>query len=749
MKSTEELIHELAGLYGIMPEYYDIFGNKHVISFDAKRAILSAMKLRVDTEEELSGEIERLRMEEWDDCIPPVRVISVNEQPMTIPLYLQVEDGQESALSVYWSIEDEEGYRYAFEVAPGHVMVSEERQIAGRRYVKMIVEDDSFRNIGYYVLRLELRHPRPVFPGGKKKLAGVSRIIVTPDSCYIPPSLQEGRTWGVAVDLYSLRSERNWGVGDFTDLGKMAEWVGSLGGGFVGINPLHAVPNSMRTGVSPYYPVSRLYRNYIYLDIEEVQEVSESEELSAAAGSGIFGERAAGLRDPELIDYEGVASLKEEMLKQAFRLFYKRHYREDTLRGRDFRAYAKREGEALDDFALYQALSDSMSGRHDVSGWQSWPVEYRLHDGPAVKRFRKGNWKKILYYKYVQWLIDEQLRTTADKLEKCEMAIGLYHDLAVGAMGGGSDAWNYMDVLAGEADVGAPPDDFSPEGQNWGFPPVIPLRLKKTGYELFIRTLRKNMEYGGALRIDHALGIFRLFWIPQGMTAKEGAYVSYPCEDLLRIIALESVRNRVLIIAEDLGTIGENVRETLARFRMLSYRLFYFERNYPDPSFAPPANYPEAALCSVTTHDLPTLYGYWCERDLHVRRRLGVYDDEDEWRKTVETRNRDKALILSALKSAGVLPGDYPSDPAMIPQMTPQLCLAIYRYLADTPCKLVLVNLCDVIGALDQQNLPGTSEGYPSWMRKMPVGIEEIMTDRRVSELAAALRERISGHGER
>ena len=749
MKSTEELIHELAGLYGVMPEYYDIFGNKHVISSHTKGAILRAMKLRVDTGEDLAGEIEGLKRAEWDDCVAPVRVISVNEQPMTIPLCLQVEDGQELDLSVSWSIEDEEGGRDAFEVAPGHVRVSEEQRIAGRRYVKMIVEDNSFRNIGYYTLRFECRHPRPVFPGGKKKLARVSRIIVTPDACYFPPSLQEGRTWGVAVDLYSLRSDRNWGVGDFTDLGRVAEWVESVGGGFVGINPLHAVPNSRRTGVSPYYPVSRLYRNFIYLDIEKVQEVSESEDLTIAAGSGLLHEKAAGLRDPELIDYEGVASLKEEILKQAFRLFYNRHYKEDTLRGRDFRAYVEREGEALDDFALYQALSDSMSGRHGVYGWQSWPEEYRLHDGPAVKRFRKGNWKKILYYKYVQWLIDEQLRTTAGRTGKCEVAIGLYHDLAVGAMGGGSDAWNYMDVLAGEANVGAPPDDFSPGGQNWGFPPAIPLRLKKTGYELFIRTLRKNMEYGGALRIDHALGMFRLFWIPHGMTAKEGAYVSYPYEDLLRIVALESVRNKVMIIAEDLGTIGENVRETLARFRMLSYRLLYFERNYPDPSFVPPGNYPEAALCSVTTHDLPTLYGYWCCRDLYVRRRLGVYGDEDEWRKTVEMRNRDKALILSALKSAAVLPGDYPSDPAMIPQMTPQLCLAIYSYLADTPCKLVLVNLCDVIGAMDQQNLPGTNEGYPSWMRKMPMGIEEIMTDRRVSELAAALRKRFGGYGSR
>jgi 4-alpha-glucanotransferase len=220
------------------------------------------------------------------------------------------------------------------------------------------------------------------------------------------------------------------------------------------------------------------------------------------------------------------------------------------------------------------------------------------------------------------------------------MDIGLYHDLAIGSVGGGSDAWNYRDVIASGADVGAPPDDFSPDGQKWGFPPAIPDKLKETGYELFIETIRKNMKHGGALRIDHALGMFRLFWIPCGMTPKEGAYVAYQSEDLLRIIALESIRNRTMVIAEDLGTIGDNVRESLKRLRMLSYRLFYFERNYPDPSFLPPGGYPRMALCAVTTHDLPTIYGYWKGRDLKVRRQLGKYPDDTLWNKQVEERKR-------------------------------------------------------------------------------------------------------------
>lgn len=739
---SEELINELADLCGIMSEYYDIFGNKHIIPFETKKVLLRAMNLNVDSGKDAAHEIQRLRWAEWESCVDPVRVISVNEQPMIIPLCLQMDEGQEAGLSVSWSIEDESGGRDDFEIPEGHVKISEERHIGGKRYVKMPVEDGTFRNIGYYLLRVEFSHARAFLPGRKRKFAKSSRIIITPDTCYLPQSLQDGRAWGVAVDLYAIRSERNWGVGDFTDLGNVVKWVGSIGGGFVGINPLHAIPNANHSGISPYSPVSRLYRNFIYLDAGNVPEVKASKELNEIMTSDSLRERAAGLRELELIDYEGVASLKEEVLKQAFRIFYSSHYRKATPRGEEFRSYISREGDTLDAFALYQTLAEHMRRRHNAFVWQSWPKEYHDPHSDAVKRFRKNNWKRLLYHKYVQWLIDEQLRTAVGGAAECEMSLGFYHDLAVGSMSGGSDTWNYGDVLAGQVDVGAPPDDFSPDGQNWGFPPMVPFKLKETSYELFIRTLRKNMEYGGALRIDHALGLFRLFWIPGGMNAKEGAYVRYPSEDLLRIIALESVRNKTVIIAEDLGTIGENVRDAIRRFRMFSYRLFYFERNYPETSFVPPGNYPEAALCSVTTHDLPTLYGYWAGRDLHVRRGLGIYYDDNEWRQVIETREKDKALIISALKSSGFLPSDYSA-----PQMTPDLCRAIYRYLAATPCKLVLVNLCDVVGAMDQQNLPGTSEGYPSWKRKMPLSLQEMMTDIRIADLTAVLRETVSGSG--
>jgi len=381
-----------------------------------------------------------------------------------------------------------------------------------------------------------------------------------------------------------------------------------------------------------------------------------------------------------------------------------------------------------------------MKKSRNIYSWQEWDESYHMISSNAVQGFRKDNKKELVYYQYLQWLIDTQLEHVFHETKIQEMTVGIYYDLAIGSIGGGSDAWSFHDAIAVDADVGAPPDDFSPNGQNWGFPPLNPERLRESAYELFIQTMRNNMKYGGALRIDHALGLFRLFWIPHGMVPKEGTYVNFPAEDLLRIIALESVRNKTVVIAEDLGTIGENVRETLERFHMLSYRLFYFERKYPDPSFSSPEKYPALALCAITTHDLPTIYGYWAGQDLKVKQQLGMFPNDKLFRKQGKERERDKALILSALETHGILPHDIPSNPNAISHMTPELCRAIYHYLALTPCKLLLVSLDDIIGTINQQNMPGTLDEHPNWMQKTPLSLDELIKDSRFIDLAELLR---------
>ena len=695
--SSDEMIDELSEICGILPEYYDIFGHKKVTSLETQKAILKAMNINLDSPEEMKQEIEKRRERSWKSFVDPVMVISENEQPLAIPVYVPVEEGEERRLTLTWSLEDERGGKVESVLSGDSISVSEEHDINGRRYVKIDLREKTRLNIGYYEMDVQCTHPDHIFQGGKERLQKKVKVIIAPDVCYLPAELQEGKTWGLSINLYSIKSRRNWGIGDFGDLGEIVRWVADLKGGLVGINPLHLISNTKTFGTSPYSPISKLYKNFIYLCIEKIPEVSESEVIQAILRSESFKREVSSLKGDKLIDYEKIASLKEEILRRAFLIFYESHYARDSLRGKDFKKYVTEGGFALESFALFMALRDEMKRVHHAEGWQEWPEAYHHPSHPAVQGFRRTHGREILFYQYVQWLVENQHKEIADLTRDLGMAVGLYHDLAIGSISGGSDVWCYQDMIAGGVDVGAPPDDYSINGQNWGFPPLIPERLRERGYEFFIHTIRKNMRYGGALRIDHALGLFRLFWIPKGMSPKDGAYVNYPSEDLLRIIALESVRNRTVVIAEDLGTIGENVREALKRFNMLSYRLFYFERNYPDPSFLLPERYPEMALCAVTTHDLPTLYGYWIGQDLKTKKELGMYPDKSLWQQHANERERDKERILTALKSHGILPDGYPSEPKRIPQMTPELCLAIYRYLTRTPCKLVLVSLDDML----------------------------------------------------
>jgi 4-alpha-glucanotransferase len=739
MQHYDDLIIELSGLCGITSEYWDIFGKKQMTSIESRKAVLRAMGMKIDTQEDITREIHKQNSRVWQNVVEPVYIVSANNQPIAIPVCIPITETDQSELMIVWSLEDEKGEKDEGRLSSEAIIVSEQKRIGSARYVKVYLRDFVRRDIGYYTLTLECRHPRRIFRGRHDKLCRQSKVLITPDACYIPPELENSRAWGVSINLYAIRSGRNWGAGDLTDLKDTVQWVAGLKGGFVGINPLHAIPNTMPFGVSPYSPISRLYRNFLYLDIEKVPEIAESGTLNKVISSGEFRSEIAGLRKKELIDYEGVASLKEKYLRKAFDLFFKKHFKSNTKRGRGFRQFIQKEGAPLESYSLFMALKEHMQKRRKAFVWQKWPAEYHDSNGKAARAFRKTHARSILFHQYVQWLIDGQLKEISENAEKLQMAVGLYHDLAVGSVGGGSDAWSYKDVIACEANVGAPPDDFSPDGQKWGFPPLIPERLKETGYELFISTIQKNMKYGGAIRIDHALGLFRVFWVPEDMTPKDGVYVNQPSEDLLRIIALESVRNKTVVIAEDLGTIGENVRETLKRFRMLSYRLFYFERNYPDPSFLPPERYPEMALCAVTTHDLPTIYGYWKGRDIEVRRKLGVYSD-DLMQQQINDRERDKKLIIAALKSQGIIHGS-PEEPGeIIPDMTPELCLAVYRYLSLTPCKLLLVSLDDVIGTLDQQNLPGTINVHPNWIQKTRMMLEEITGERRFTDLSRALK---------
>ena len=738
MQTDEALINELSDICGIIPEYWDIFGTLHITSLETKKAILRSMGLKIDSPDGVSNEIIFHKLGAWKRFMEPVTVISVTEQPLKLSIYIPAPEGAERSLSVAWSIEDEQGIKHAFVLSGDGITISDRQWIDGSRYIKVDLNDRCSRDIGYYTAEVSCDYTAD--DAGLRNHSGTSKVIIAPDKAYMPPELAAGKTWGLSVNLYSVRSSRNWGIGDLTDLKQTVTWIAGLDGGFVGINPLHATTNCRPYGVSPYSPISRLYRNFIYLDISGIPEVMESGKAQSILASEGFKQSLNDLRDQDLIDYDQIAVMKEMVLRQAFDLFYEKHYKSDSRRGTDFERFVAEEGEMLESFSLFLALRDYLLHEQKLRCWLEWPAEYMSPLTDAIQSFKKEHEDLILFYKYIQWLIDCQLKEVAQQISRLAMPVGLYHDLAFGSVADGSDAWNYQNIVAAGIEVGAPPDDFNPDGQNWGFPPLIPERIREAGYDFFIQTIRKNMKYFGALRIDHALGMFRLFWIPRGLAAKEGAYVTYPSEDLLRIISLESVRNKTMVIAEDLGTITGDARSKLSRFNMLSYRLLYFERNYPDPSFTTPDRYPATALCAITTHDLPTLHGYWTGKDIEVKRELGMYQDDIMLQRHLNDRARDRFLILDALKSQGIIPNDAPSDPAMVPDMSRELCIALYEYLARTPCKLLSVSLDDVIGTLNQQNMPGILDTYPSWRHKISRTLDQLSADEIFSALAEMFR---------
>lgn len=696
-------VDELAELSGILPGYYDIKGNYHPASTRTKIALLQAMGYDLNNP---SAAIESIKFYPWLDIIEPVHIFSISES-IRIPLYIPVKDGKDKRIGIKLSLFDEKGRRLE-DLMLKDFIIQAERLIDNKRYIKIEYEQRELRQIGYFNIEILIEHPEPEINGLKKN----SKIIIAPQRAYLPSELEKKRCWGLSVNLYSLRSSDNWGCGDFGDLKRLIPWLSRLGAAFIAINPLHVLQNTIPFGISPYSPLSRLYKNFIYLNISDIWPADN--ELKR---------EILKLKDEKLIDYEKIASLKLGALMKAFKSFLERDYKKNTSLAEEFKRYVLTESEDLKLFSTYMALSE----KFQTTDWQRWPEQYRDPEGPSVKKFVEENKDDILFFQYIQWLIDSQHSEVYKRCRQVGLSIGLYHDLAIGAVKESFDVWANKGLFCLDLALGAPPDDFSPDGQNWGFPPINPVKLRQRGYDLFIKTLRKNMQYAGALRIDHALGLFRQFWIPQGEKASEGAYVSFPWEDLLRIITLESVRNKTIIIAEDLGTVGENVRESLKNYGMLSYRLFYFERNYPDPSFLEPSKYPELSLSAITTHDLPTIYGFWKGVDIEQRKGLGKYPDERTYIIQMEERQRDRSLIIEALKREGVLDKDF-----VIPEeMTEELCLAIYNYLARTPSKIVLVSLDDIIGAINQQNMPGTVDAYPNWRQKTIITLEEMLQDKR------------------
>lgn len=741
-QSESDLLRLLADRAGIVADYYDIAGTQHVTSDETRRAILSAMNLRVANREELIAELEAWDNRWWLRGCEPVHVLRLGRDAGTWSWYGPCERSDDSTLQVQWSLFAENGdMQWERTEEPG-LRVEEARTIQGRRFVRIALAFPQGLSLGYYSVKAYAK-------GGGTDMESTFHLIVAPERCYIPDELQQGiRWWGVALQLYSLRSHRNWGVGDFRDLGAVIEWAGKrLGAAVVGLNPLHALKNTKPYHLSPYSPTSRLFLNDLYIDVTQVPECWTDPDVQSRLADSSLRARIEAARRCEFVDYDAVGSMKREVLELCYRAFLRENFegvepelKPKTDRGRSFHCFTEREGESLRHYALFQALEEEQQSSSSTSTiWEDWPEPYRIRSPGALEEFRCRQMPRVRFFQYVQWLAAEQLLEAAKKTHEAGMPIGLYHDFALGSERYGADGWLNQEVLAFRADCGAPPDAFAPEGQNWGIAPLNPLSLRASGYQYFIELLRNNLRYGGAIRIDHVMALFRLFWIPRGLPPAMGTYVHYRDDELLAILALESVRAKAAVIGEDLGTVPDWVRDRLGTAGIFSYRVFYFEREHQG-SWKAPAQYPAQSLAVVTTHDLPTLRGYWEGVDIETRSTLGLFPSEEARNAMWAERHREKVGILAALKSEGLLPSGIPHDPTRVPMMTTELMECIHHYLARTPSSIVLVNIEDVIGTRCQANLPGTVDQYPNWCRKLSLTVEDLVQDSRFERLASLLR---------
>jgi 4-alpha-glucanotransferase len=730
-ETFEQLLDRAATWCGVAPEFWDIWGHHHTTTCESKRAIVRALGFDAGDAAGLERSLRERERQEWLRVVPPVVVASVSGA-REFPVYVPAGSVSEPAVV---TVRAEDGTTHEFTLPLAGLAETASMQLDGRARVRRLARLPIALPLGYHDVTVQ--H------------AGVSaamRFIVTPDRAWTHPHLAAGgKLAGVAVSLYGVRSARNWGCGDFRDLLQVVDWVAEeVDGSFVSLNPLHAIHNRRPFNTSPYLPNCTFYQNFIYLDVEGIEDFTRSRRAQCDWESPATRAEVAALRAAEVVEYERVSALKLRLLKLAFAGFL-REYEHGSPRADEFRAFVAREGGLLDRFATYCALDEYLHRRNpDFWLWTQWPPEYQDPESEATRAFRRKHWRLVTFYQYLQWQIDVQL-AKAQEYARGKLALGLYHDLALATDSFGSDLWANRPFYVTGCRVGSPPDDFAPKGQDWGFPPPHSAHHREDGYRLYVESIRKNCRHGGALRIDHVMRLFRLYWIPDESDATHGAYVRERYEDLVRILALESVRNRVVVIGEDLGTVEPFVRDTLRRFGILSYRLFYFERK-EGGAFKPTSDYPAQALVSSTTHDLPTIAGFWTGEDIRVRHRAGMLDDEGV-RSQTESRQRDKQGMLDVLHSEGLLPAYVPREAGRIPELTGELHNAIIGFLASTPSQLLCINQEDLTKELSQQNLPSTTWQYPNWARKMRFSIEDLRTAKEARDFTAMLRHWIGRTG--
>jgi 4-alpha-glucanotransferase len=696
---------ELARRYGVATEYEDWTGRHAGVADSTLIAVLDALGVPAATEDERTSALAEHDRDYWARSLPPA---IVGRSGVASSFWVHVTHGDPAGL---W-IRLEDG-----SVRTGLRQLENNRvpyDLDGRPVGEATFELPADLPLGYHQLHLQV---------GSSDTSTL--VIVSPASLGLPARLGPSRAWGLAAQLYSVQSERSWGIGDLIDLADLAVWSASRhGAGFVLVNPLHAAAPTPPMEPSPYLPTSRRFVNPLYLRVEAIDEFAYV--------------RQRGRIRKARVEVQGLAKKSKRIDRDAAwrakRVALENVYLVERSAGRElaYAAYRQREGRSLDDFATWCALAEEYG-----NDWHQWPEELQHPASPAVADFAAERAKTVDFFRWLQWQLDDQLTAAQATAVQAGMELGIMHDLAVGVDPNGADAWALQDVLALGVTAGAPPDEFNQLGQDWSQPPWRPDQLVDHAYEPFRALVNAVLRHAGGVRIDHIIGLFRLWWIPKGAPPTDGTYVRYDHEAMIGIVALEAHRAGAVVVGEDLGTVEPSVRDYLHERGLFGTSILWFEADRDgDGGPLPAEKWREFCLSAVTTHDLPPTAGYLAGEHVRLREKLGLLTrpaDEE-----LAADQAQQSAWLEELHRVWLLEDD-PDVDAII--------LALYRYLGRTPSKLLALSLADAVGDLRTQNQPGTTDEYPNWRVPLrgPDGrklqLEDVFTDSRAAALAEAMKQ--------
>lgn len=670
---SDERLNRLAKAAGLSIDWVDADGRDQRVTPEVLRAVLKGLGLAADSDADIESSLEKLHDTNGGSSLPPL---------LTLDL------GSALDLSPY------------FEPSAGYVLELED----GTRREGSLNDQARLAPIdvpGYHRLEVEGQN---------------LTVAVAPHACPSVESVAGPNAWGLTAQLYSLRRPGDGGLGNTLALETLARNAAAHGADALGISPIHAMFTGNSGQYSPYSPSSRLFFNILHSAPEAILGDTP---LRRAIESCGLAEELERLEQLELVDWDAVSRTRQCLLRALFDDFSTGG---NALQA-DFESFREASGEALENHCRFEALHAALlSPEGHPQHWRDWPEEYRTPQSAAVAQFAEEHADELTYHAFCQWLIARGLERAQTAARSAGMKIGLISDLAVGADGGGSQAWSRQDEVLAALSVGAPPDVINRQGQSWGISAFSPWGLKENGYRAFIEMVRANLAHAGGMRIDHVMGLMRLWVIPEGAGPTEGAYLNYPFDDLLRLLSLEAWRRNAVILGEDLGTVPDGLRDKLADRNLLGMRVLFFERDN-NGTFIPPEQWPSSALATSTTHDLPTIHGWWQGNDIDWRIRVGQ-NQEDEKPAQLEERERERAGLVRLLRDyAPDIQGDM-NDP----QVLADACAA---FIARTPAPLVLFPIEDSLCLVEQPNLPGTTDTHPNWRRRYPGDSATLLDDSR------------------